>query len=736
MKINVVGAVYNKSNEVKYVLDAFIKQSLSKEDFMLIIVDDKSTDNTVNIIESYMNKLNIKLIKNDNNLGQGVSRNIGLQYINSDIVCIQDFDCIPNYEYLEEHYNLHNKSDCDVVIGYMNLETSYFNNSNIDEIMEIVNKNKNSNEFNKMQDTVKLDSFLNCVTRNFSIKSNFITIPFFDESFSYKNDLSTGFGWEDLEMGYRLYKRNLRIVFSDKAFTIHKSHKSIINDVIKSSCSMKNFVKLLDKHPDISIVAKEWTCDIYYKILEWINRGIYKDNKEEISNNVLNSGKSIYLLSSEELLPILVSKNMNNFDNFIIDNYSKVAYYYYKILGLNFVLYDKIKDKDINIVVKDIKDISYSKILEKKTIESKSVSKRLKILTYRWHCAHQYELWKLPHDFYLIDGPGSMGWDYNQRPLRDNSRYIKYNKLEDINFNDYDLMIFHFDENVLCPELSNGILDKNWGYIFKELFNKCNIPKIALCHGTPPFYGQFKFDYKRKDLLMKPIEKEIQKYKDFLGDTLVITNSNKCREEWGFNNSKTIWHGFDPADYPSLIDPQRDIIYIANSVRHRPWYRGYDLWKEVVDGIENDYLGARNEDKEKYYSFVSNFPKVKEPEKFVNMNDYARIKFSNYVDLLRNYKIFFNATLRSPMPRSRAEAMLCGSTIVTTNYHDEDMWIENEVDGFYSNDPKQLREYLEYSLKNEDECYRIGQKGRKKAMEVFNQDRYLREWKEVINSLI
>ena len=41
-------------------------------------------------------------------------------------------------------------------------------------------------------------------------------------------------------------------------------------------------------------------------------------------------------------------------------------------------------------------------------------------------------------------------------------------------------------------------------------------------------------------------------------------------------------------------------------------------------------------------------------------NAYALAKFRRYVDELRRYSVYFNPTLRSPMPRARGEPMMCG----------------------------------------------------------------------------
>ena len=93
----------------------------------------------------------------------------------------------------------------------------------------------------------------------------------------------------------------------------------------------------------------------------------------------------------------------------------------------------------------------------------RSGAPRLRVLTYRWHVPHQYELWKLPIDVTMATGTGSAiseQWDYGQRPLPDNARFRPF---ADINPRDYDLAILHFDENVLAPENTQGMVGAGVG---------------------------------------------------------------------------------------------------------------------------------------------------------------------------------------------------------------------------------------------------------------------------------
>ena len=66
--ISIAMCSYNGERFIKEQIDSIIAQTY--KNFELIIVDDCSKDNTINIIKEYQSKdLRIKLFQNDNNLG-------------------------------------------------------------------------------------------------------------------------------------------------------------------------------------------------------------------------------------------------------------------------------------------------------------------------------------------------------------------------------------------------------------------------------------------------------------------------------------------------------------------------------------------------------------------------------------------------------------------------------------------------------------------------------------------
>ena len=72
--ITVLMTVYNGSNYLNEAIESVLCQTLDNYEFL--IVDDASTDNSIEIINSYKDS-RIKLLKNSKNIGQTASLNEG-----------------------------------------------------------------------------------------------------------------------------------------------------------------------------------------------------------------------------------------------------------------------------------------------------------------------------------------------------------------------------------------------------------------------------------------------------------------------------------------------------------------------------------------------------------------------------------------------------------------------------------------------------------------------------------
>ena len=100
---SVIIPCYNVEDRVRECLDSVLNQSVGLENLELIIVDDASTDNTVDVLKEYEERYpdNIAVILCEENGRQGRARNIGLSYASGEWICFVDSDDMIHRQMLE-----------------------------------------------------------------------------------------------------------------------------------------------------------------------------------------------------------------------------------------------------------------------------------------------------------------------------------------------------------------------------------------------------------------------------------------------------------------------------------------------------------------------------------------------------------------------------------------------------------------------------------------------------------
>lgn len=87
--ISVVIPAYNRAKTIRYCLDSVLAQTVSPLE--VIVVDDCSTDETVEIVKSY-NDTRVRCVVLDKNSGAQAARNRGIKEAKGDWVAFQDSD--------------------------------------------------------------------------------------------------------------------------------------------------------------------------------------------------------------------------------------------------------------------------------------------------------------------------------------------------------------------------------------------------------------------------------------------------------------------------------------------------------------------------------------------------------------------------------------------------------------------------------------------------------------------
>jgi len=209
----VVIPTHNRSNLLEKVLTALTQQTISPDDFEVVVVADGCTDNTADIVELFKETLQIILIEQSGQ-GQAIARNVGAKEASGNLLVFLDDDIEPQPLFLAAHIRSHSGSGRTVVIGYypplLKTQTGYFR-SELLEWWEIT--------FQNMRLPGYRFSYTDLVSGNFSLHPElFDEVGRFDTSFRCH---------EDYELGIRLLQAGAEFVHSVEAFGYHHERSEL-----------------------------------------------------------------------------------------------------------------------------------------------------------------------------------------------------------------------------------------------------------------------------------------------------------------------------------------------------------------------------------------------------------------------------------------------------------------------------------------------------------------------------
>ena len=127
-KVSIIVPVYNSGKYLKTCLDSIVRGTL--KDIEIIAIDDCSTDSSLLILEEYAKKdSRIKVYHNEKNLGQGASRNRGLDVARGEYIGFVDSDDYVSCTMYENMYNIAIETNAPLVITYIDYvyDDSFFN---------------------------------------------------------------------------------------------------------------------------------------------------------------------------------------------------------------------------------------------------------------------------------------------------------------------------------------------------------------------------------------------------------------------------------------------------------------------------------------------------------------------------------------------------------------------------------------------------------------------------------
>lgn len=113
--ISVIIPVYNAQDGIKRCIDSLLNQSF--KNFEIILLNDGSKDNSLNILKEYELKYSFVRVIDKQNEGVAVTRNKGLLLAEGEYTMFMDNDDFVDSDYIETFYQAIHEKNLDLVIG-------------------------------------------------------------------------------------------------------------------------------------------------------------------------------------------------------------------------------------------------------------------------------------------------------------------------------------------------------------------------------------------------------------------------------------------------------------------------------------------------------------------------------------------------------------------------------------------------------------------------------------------
>ena len=206
-KISALFSTFNRAVLLDKALASLLDQTLSKDEFEVVVIDDGSTDNTYEVCSRYASLLDLRYSFQENS-GLAEGKNHALKLAQSPIVVFMDDDDITDRRLLEQHMSTH------VMYPDWNIAVLGFTDLHPDiatlPIMHFVTQ-VGCYLFNypRLTDGQTLDYSYFWGGRS-SCKRDFL------QEYGIFNPIFR-FGCEDIELGYRLSKHGLKVIYNQQA---------------------------------------------------------------------------------------------------------------------------------------------------------------------------------------------------------------------------------------------------------------------------------------------------------------------------------------------------------------------------------------------------------------------------------------------------------------------------------------------------------------------------------------
>lgn len=239
-ELSVVIPTYNRLDTLVHVLPTLLAQDLAPSEYELLVCDSNSNDGTAELLAGVAAEhSNVRHISGAFG-GRAAARNAGIDAARGEIVLFNDADILASPDLLSTHLRRHRERRGIAVVG---LEVQ------VKDLDEYVYKRDHPQARGHLHPpSRKRLSWLYFLTGNASVRrGDLLRAGCFDEDF-------TGYGHEDLELGYRLRRLGVEIVYEPRAVNYHCQDVSHGDQKTKMRLAGRSTARFYSKHPDFAVM--------------------------------------------------------------------------------------------------------------------------------------------------------------------------------------------------------------------------------------------------------------------------------------------------------------------------------------------------------------------------------------------------------------------------------------------------------------------------------------------------
>ncbi len=242
-ELSVVIPTRNRLDTLRAVLPSLLTQTLPAPCYEIIIADSLSTDATADYVGGMTGEMrsgHLKYLPGPYT-GRASARNAGVRAANSPILLFTDADILASPELLEHHLDAHRRAD-DQRVAIVGCELQ------VNSLADYARQRDNPRLRHPLHpsDRRRL-SWLYFLTGNASVRrEDVVAVGGFDEDF-------TGYGHEDLELGYRLEKSGVALCYEPRAVNFHWHPVGYEEQIGRMELAGVSTVRFYRKHPDIRV---------------------------------------------------------------------------------------------------------------------------------------------------------------------------------------------------------------------------------------------------------------------------------------------------------------------------------------------------------------------------------------------------------------------------------------------------------------------------------------------------